>query len=146
MLDFIKQLKAKKHGKIIEYYKSTGGDMSGSHDVVTVKKYSDEQAVIKHSSSPAHNIKPTVTEALVPITIFETIGKIYDEKKFYKLPFRKKSKMVVLDDATTSYYWTFETGNTARCSSGQELTAEECKNLREMNQMIIQAMQEGTKI
>lgn len=119
---------------------SSGGDMQGSFHGMSVNTVDDNTVLVCYEDAKWHHEIVAVKEYLVPISILEDIKVIFNNNKLARCEKAPKSKYVVLDGATKSYYFNFDK-KFIKFSSTQELSRENYNALREISNCISLACQ-----
>lgn len=139
------QKATKKHAPLSAYTYSEGGDMQGGHRFIGVKQ-ADGGAVITFSNAEWHHQDNTVEEYLVPLSVIEDIGRVYDEYKMYRYSSLPKSKFFAADAGTSFYCFTFEDKSTTAFSSNQLIPQKGSEALREIYEIIKTAAEQGERL
>lgn len=126
-------------------YFSRGGDMQGSHHVLSVRGIDDKAALVCYEDAKWHNVVIQVQEYLVPQKVLEDIKTIFNANNLAKCAKAPQSKMFALDAATKSYSFEFEKKRIS-FSSNQELTRENYDALRQISACVSEACKNGERI
>lgn len=123
----------------------SGGDMQGSFHAITVKAVDDKSAHVCLEDSRWHFEVQEVKEYIVPVSLLEDIKTIFNDNKLARCERAPRSKLQVLDGATSSYSFHFQEKHIG-FSSTQELSREDYLALREIRRRVTDACQQGERL
>lgn len=146
MFILFRDIAARHHAALTGYSYSYGGDMRGSHRFISVEKADDEKALVVFSESEWHYQDPVVEEYYVPVSVLESIEKLYDTYGIYRLPFRPKNKFKILDGGSSSYSFSFANRKWVRFGSWQRLTKKGMEGMHKIDALIMEAVQQTEKL
>lgn len=129
--------------KSVSFYR--GGDMQGSTRDMSVEALDNDSAIVCYENAAWHHEAINVKEYIVPISVLEDIKNIFNNNKLVRCENAPKSKYMVLDGATSSYYFHFEK-RTIRFSSTQELPDGSYEALREISKCVSNACEKGQRL
>lgn len=124
---------------------SRGGDMQGSTHDMSVKAIDNTSAMVCYEDANWHNEAIVVREYIVPASVLEDVKTIFNNNKLLRCEKAPKSKFVVLDAATSSYYFDFGK-RTIRFNSDQELPDGSNQALRAISKCVRDACQKGQRL
>lgn len=130
---------------LLEVHFSSGGDMQGSTHGMSVKAIGNNSALVKYDDAKWHNEIINVKEYVVPATVLEDIKTIFNDNKLARCEKASKSKFVVLDGATSSYYFTFKE-KSIRFSSTQNLSKDNYTALKAIKKCVADACLKGKRL
>ena len=128
---------------ILDSYKcSSSGDMKGSQISNEIFLLNEENAKYAYFYKDYFSDVPEVKEYIISSKIFEELSEIYIKNRIYRWEKLPKSKIIVLDGATTSY--SFRSGKNYSRYSTSQITP---KNYREItdkiSEIILKYVKEG---
>lgn len=123
----------------------SGGDMQGSTHDMSVKAIDNTSAMVCFEDANWHNEAIVVQEYIVPASVLEDVKTIFNDNKLLRCEKAPKSKFMVLDAATSSYYFNFGK-RTIRFYSYQELPDGSNQALREISKCVRAACEKGQRL
>ncbi len=124
------------------YNCSSSGDMKGSQSSTEIFLLNEEKAKCVYFYKDYFSDVPEVKEYIVSSKIFEELSEIYVENKIYRWEKLPKSKIVVLDGATTSY--SFKSGKNYSRYSTSQITPKNYRGIIEkISEIILKYVKEG---
>lgn len=122
-----------------------GGDMQGSYHGMSVRAVDDKTAQVYYADAQWHFEINEEKEYLVAASVLEDIKTIFNENKLARCEKAPRSRMMVLDAATSSYSFHFKE-KPIHFSSTQELSRDSYNALREIDKCVAAACEKGQRL
>lgn len=146
MFYFIKGLARKKYGTPTGYSHSTGGDMQGSLNTVSVWTESDGDITVTFASKKRHDLPLSVAEYSVDPFLLDGIGKLIDEYRIYRFPGLPKKRVLALDAAWSSWYFAFASGDNYSFADQLAISKKGYEGLEKIDALIRASVYVGEKL
>lgn len=130
---------------LLEVSFTSGGDMQGSFHGMSVKRTDNNSALVCYEDASWHNEAVEVKEYIVPAALLEDIKTIFNSKKLARCEKASTSKFQVLDGATSSYRFYFDSKR-IYFSSTQNLSRENYAALKEIKKCVAAACEKGQRL
>lgn len=128
-----------------EVHFTSGGDMQGSFHGMSVKLADNNSALVCYEDAEWHNEAVEVKEYIVPASVLEDVKTIFNKNKLARCEKASTSKFQVLDGATSSYRFYFDSKR-IYFSSNQNLSRENYDALKEIKKCVAAACEKGQRL
>ncbi len=97
-----------KGQKLNRYVKSSGGDMTGGYESVTIKRMDDQYALYTVEKAEWHFQDPEVREYYIDVKVLDDIRNVVVDNKINNWNRKKFTNMFISDGASYSYNFSFD--------------------------------------
>lgn len=135
----------KKHAPLVSYEWSYGGDMAGSSSGLKIAAQGDRALVVR-SRQDWYGQDPQVEEYLVPLSVLERVGQLFDEYGMYRFDRLPENRVYALDAGTASYRAGYADGASLRFSDTQRIPEKGFAGLKAIDGVIDEAVRTGERL
>jgi len=143
---FMFKPKKKIDSKLISTSTVSSGSMNGGRSETSIKRIDDNKALYSIYEQDFHSSPVVVKEYYIDATTLDKIKEVFDKYDLQEYPKLKKSEILALDAATTSYEYQFENGDNIYFSSDLNLPSKFQNTKAEIKDILNKAIENGKKL
>lgn len=143
---FMFKPKKKIDSKLISTSTVSSGSMNGGRSETSIKRIDNNKALYSIYEQDFHSSPVVVKEYYIDATTLDKIKEVFDKYDLQEYPKLKKSEIIVLDAAITSYEYKFENGDNIYFSSNLNLPSKFQNTKAEIKDILNKAIENGEKL
>lgn len=146
IVSVLRDSKDKQHAPLVSYSESYGGDMTGGHRIVKIRKLDGENAMLFTSEADWHSQPSRITETYVPASVLTEIEQVFDRYKMYGFDHLPEVKEHALDAGSSHYFFAYEDGGSVSFNSEEQIPSKSYDGLREIREILQRAAEQGKRL